>query len=109
MPRSIILAGAALAVSLAAALPAHAADPAQIAVKAGCMACHAKDKKLFGPPFQDVAAKYRSDPTAPPRLADHVRKGSKGIWTKTLVMIPVPANKISDADLKAVIAWVLKQ
>lgn len=102
-------AASTLALALCAALPAFAADAPALALKAGCMACHTKDKKLFGPPFQEIAAKYKADPTAPPRLAAHVRQGSKGIWSKTFVMVPVPKAKLSDADLDAVIAWVLKQ
>jgi cytochrome c len=54
-----------------------------------------------------VAAKYKGQPDAAARLADKVRKGSAGTWGK-LPMAPVPADKIGDADLKALVTWVLK-
>jgi cytochrome c len=98
------LLAAALAVGFAGA---HAADAAQIATTAGCSACHAVDKKLVGPSWKEVAARYRGDAAAPALLAERVRKGSTGIWGQ-VPMVPVNSKTIGDADLKAVIAWVLK-
>ena len=89
-----------------AALSAYANEDA-ILTKAGCMACHAKDKKLVGPSFKDVAAKYKGQADAPAKLADKVRKGGAGSFGP----IPMSANgpdKISDADLKTVIEAILK-
>jgi cytochrome c len=84
------------------------AGPAEDALnKAGCMACHAKDKKLVGPAFKDVAAKYKGQGDAVAKLTEKVRKGGAGVWGP----IPMPANgpdKISDADLKLVIESILK-
>ncbi len=77
-----------------------------MAKKNGCMACHGVDKKLVGPAFKEVAAKYKSDASAAATIAKHVRDGSKGVWGATAMP---PQQKISDDDLKAVIAWVLKQ
>lgn len=98
------LSAAALSAVLLGA-PASASQ--QIATKAGCTACHAVDKKLVGPSYRDVAAKYRGRADAAALLAERVRKGGKGVWGQ-VPMLPVDAAKISDADLKAVIAWVLK-
>ena len=84
------------------------AGPAEDAMnKAGCMACHAKDKKLVGPAFKDVAAKYKGQGDAVAKLTEKVRKGGAGVWGP----IPMPANgpdKISDADLKLAIEAILK-
>ncbi len=84
------------------------AGPAEDALnKGGCMACHAKDKKLVGPAFKDVAAKYKGQGDAVAKLTEKVRKGGAGVWGP----IPMPANgpdKISDADLKLVIESILK-
>ena len=88
------------------AVAAHA-DADAILNKAGCMACHAKDKKILGPAFKDVAAKYKGDKDAVTKLTEKVRKGGSGVWGP----IPMPANgpeKINDADLKAAVEWVLK-
>ncbi|HUN92267.1 MAG TPA: c-type cytochrome [Burkholderiaceae bacterium] len=97
------------AVACAAALLEPAlADEFGIAKKAGCLACHAVDANLVGPSYRQIAAKYKGNAAAPAMLAERVRKGSKGVWGPTPMTPNVPA-RISDADLKAVIAWVLKQ
>ncbi len=92
-----------LAVCLIAG-PALASE--DLAKKNGCMACHGIDKKLVGPAFKEVAAKYKSDASAAATLNKHVREGSKGVWGTTAMP---PQTKVSDDDLKTLIAWVLKQ
>lgn len=88
------------------AFGAQAATPEEAMNKAGCMACHAKDKKVLGPAFKDIAAKYKGqDVTA--ALMDKVRKGGSGVYGP-IPMPPNPADKISDADLKAAIEFILK-
>lgn len=87
------------------ALPAVASD--KLATQGGCATCHAAAKKVIGPSWHDIAAKYKGQADAPAVLARRVREGGKGVWG-TLPMAPVPATKISDADLNALIAWVLK-
>jgi cytochrome c len=83
------------------------ADPVDDAMtKAGCMACHNKDKKIIGPSFKEIAAKYKGqDVTA--KLTDKVRKGGSGSFGP-VPMSPNPPDKISDADLKAAIESILK-
>ncbi len=84
---------------------AHAgADEAM--TKAGCLACHAKDKKVVGPAFKDIAAKYKGqDVTA--KLMEKVRKGGSGSFGP-VPMAPTGADKISDADLKDAVETILK-
>ena len=103
---AILLLAAGLTIALVPA--AMAADPAAIADKAGCMKCHATNDKMFGPAYHAVAAKYAKDAGAPARLAQAVRAGSKGTWGP-MPMPPTDAKKVSDADLAAVVAWILKQ
>lgn len=74
--------------------------------KTGCMACHAKDKKLVGPSFKDIAAKYKGDKQAPARLAEKVRKGGAGAWGP-VPMPPHAPERLNDADLKEVVASIL--
>lgn len=74
--------------------------------KAGCMACHAKDKKLVGPSFKDIAAKYKGQDVAA-KLFDKVRKGGSGVFGP-IPMSPNGADKIADQDLKDAIAVILK-
>lgn len=82
------------------------AGPDEALTKAGCVACHAQDKKLVGPAFKEIAAKYRGQKDAAAQLANKVRKGGKGVWGP-IPMPPNGADKIADADLKAALEWVL--
>lgn len=86
---------------------AHAApDFAQvkdILTKNACLACHAVDKKLVGPGYNEVAAKYKGDDTAAALLTKHIKEGSSGVWGP----IPMPPNAgISDADIQLVVEWL---
>ena len=74
--------------------------------KAGCMACHTKDKKLVGPAFKEIAAKYKGQDVGA-KLMDKVRKGGSGVFGP-VPMAPNPPDKISDGDLKAAIELILK-
>jgi cytochrome c len=105
---SAIAASAALAAA-AVAVPAHAqSDIEKKMTQAGCLACHTKDKKLVGPAYKDVAAKYKGQAEAAAKLGEKVRKGGQGVWGP-VPMPPTGADKLGDADLKAAIEWVLKQ
>ena len=96
-----IAAGLALAI---ATLPALAADPLELARKSACTACHSVDKKVVGPAFKDVAAKYRGDPGAEARLVKKVKEGGVGVWGE----VPMPPNStVKDADIKTLVEWVL--
>lgn len=93
---------------VAGSVSAHAAvDVAkaqEIAQKNACMGCHGIDKKIVGPAYKDIAAKYKGDKTAAAALAKKVKQGGSGAWGP----VPMPANAaISDGDLKVVIDWVL--
>lgn len=94
----------ALCLLLLAGSAAHASEA--IVKKARCVACHAIDQKRVGPAYHDVAAKYKGDTKAAARLFDKVRTGGAGVWGD-IPMQPHPADKISDDDLKAAIAWIL--
>jgi cytochrome c len=94
-----------LAVLFIAPAFADAVDDAM--TKAGCMACHAKDKKLVGPSFKDIAAKYKGQPDMVAKLSEKVRKGGSGVFGP-VPMAPNPPDKISDADLKSAIELILK-
>ena len=102
----------AVSAVLMAAFVAGSAVPAAASValstKAGCMACHAVDQKKLGPSYKDVAARYKGDAKAPALLQQRIRQGSKGVWGKA-PMLPTPAAKASDAELAALVAWILKQ
>jgi cytochrome c len=76
----------------------------ELAKSRNCVACHAVDKKLIGPSYKDIAAKYASDKDAVTRLAKTVRGGGVGVWGQ----IPMPANpQVSEADAITLVTWVL--
>ncbi len=102
MKKQILLAAAA-ALAMGGAF---AAGPEDAMNKAGCMACHAKDKKMIGPSFKDIAAKYKGqDVTA--KLVEKVRKGGSGVFGP-IPMAPNTPDKINDADHKAAVEFILK-
>jgi cytochrome c len=108
MTRMTVGYGAFLALALVTAGPARAAldnTSAQAMMqKDGCAACHSIDKKIVGPAYQDVAAKYKGDKDAATKLADKVKKGGVGVWGQ----IPMPPNaQVSDADIKELVGWIL--
>lgn len=93
---------AALAIGAIVSPPAQADDA--LAKKYMCMTCHTIDKKLVGPSYHDVAAKYKGDKAAETKLADKIKKGGVGAWGQ----IPMPPNdKVPDADVKALVKWIL--
>ena len=93
-----------LALTLSVAAPAMA-DLA-LATSKNCMACHAVDKKLVGPAYKDVAAKYAGQKDAVDKLAAKIVKGGSGVWGP----VPMPANaQVNDAEAKKLAAWVLTQ
>ena len=92
---------ATLALTLVAA-PALANE--ELAKKNACTACHAIDKKIVGPGYKEVAAKYRGDTKAEAMLIDKVTKGGVGAWGQ----VPMPPNaQVKDEDVKTLVKWVL--
>lgn len=96
-------AAALAALGLVAVASPALADEA-LAKKYACTACHAIDKKLVGPAYKDVAAKYKGDAKAEAKLAEKVKKGGSGVWGQ----VPMPPNtNVPDADVSKLVKWVL--
>ncbi|MEG0937961.1 MAG: c-type cytochrome [Comamonas sp.] len=94
-----------LTVVLGLVAPAVAAADQALAQKNACLACHAVDKKLVGPAFQDVAKKYAAQSDAQAQLAKSIKAGGAGKWGP----VPMPAQPVlSDADAGLLAAWILK-
>jgi cytochrome c len=97
---------ALFALAALSALSAPAFADQALATAKNCMACHAVDKKLVGPSYKDVAAKYAGQKDAVDRLAAKIQKGGSGVWGP----VPMPANaQVSEAEAKKLAAWVLSQ
>ena len=70
------------------------------------MACHAADKKLVGPSYKDIAAKYAGQSDAAAKLEAKILKGGGGVWGP----VPMPANaQVTPAEAKQLVAWVMSQ
>ena len=100
--RTTLLPALGVALLTMAAAPAFA--QADLAQKKNCMACHAVDKKVLGPAYKDVAAKYAGQKDAVDKLSAKVVKGGAGVWGN----IPMPANpQVNDAEAKQLVQWIL--
>ena len=92
------------------AAPASAAanagnDAASLATQHACIACHVIDKRVIGPSFKEIAARYSQQANAA-GLANKVRGGSSGVWGNA----PMPANTgVSEADAMRLVEWILQQ
>lgn len=95
----------ALAGSMLVAGQANAGDAKALAQSSGCLACHSVEKKVLGPAYKDVAAKYKGDKGAEAKLVAKVKAGGSGVWGP----MPMPANspQVKDEDIKTIVHWVL--
>ena len=83
----------------------NAADASALAQKSGCLACHSVDKKVLGPAYKDVAAKYKGDKTAEAKLVAKVKAGGSGVWGP--MPMPPMGAQVKEADITTIVQWVL--
>jgi cytochrome c len=94
----------ACAVVAALALSGAVQANEKLAQTSGCTVCHGVDKKVIGPSYKEVAAKYRNDKNAEAALMKKVKAGGKGMWGD----IPMPPNPhVKDEDIKTLVVWIL--
>jgi cytochrome c551/c552 len=74
-----------------------------LAREKNCLACHAVDKPLLGPAYQDVAARYRGQSGAVDMLTAKVLKGGAGVWGT----MPMPPGQVTPAQARQLVQWVL--
>ncbi len=91
--------------SMLVAAQVNAADASALAQKSGCLACHSVDKKVLGPAYKDVAAKYKGDKSAEAKLVAKVKAGGSGVWGP--MPMPPMAAQVKDADITAIVQWIL--
>lgn len=94
---------ALIALLAVAAVSSPAFASAELAGKKNCLACHAVDKKLVGPAYKDVAAKYKGQKDAVAKLAEKIQKGGVGAWGQ----VPMPANAVTADEAKQLATWVM--
>ncbi len=97
-----------IAFSALACTPAFA--NADLAQKKNCMSCHTVAKKVVGPAFKDVAAKYAGQKDATDKLTQKVLKGGSGVWGPVFMPAMKDANPaVSEAEARTLVQWVLAQ
>lgn len=79
---------------------------AAVATNYWCLSCHDISARKVGPPYKDIADKYRNDSNAHAKIAEQIQKGGSGKWGP-VVMPPFPM--VSEAETKAVAEWILSQ
>ena len=100
--KKIVLTAALGALAVLASTSAMANE--DLAKKKNCLACHSVDKKVVGPAYKDVAAKYKGDATAVAKLTTKVMKGGSGSFGPA----PMPANpQVTEAEAKTLVTWIL--
>ncbi|WP_342617281.1 c-type cytochrome [Rhodoferax sp. GW822-FHT02A01] len=99
--------GTQMLLAAACVLPAAPAlADLALATSKNCMSCHNIDKKVVGPAYKDVAAKYKGDKAAAARLATKIMEGGGGVWG----VVKMPSNpQVNEAEAKKLAAWVLSQ
>lgn len=72
--------------------------------KHNCVACHSNERKMVGPAYKDIAAKYSTDDKAAEKLAAKIREGGSGVWGQ----MPMPPHpQLSEADALTLARYVL--
>jgi cytochrome c len=99
---NLLIAGVLFATATAGMAAPNAEALAQ---KSNCLMCHSVDKKILGPAYKDVAAKYKGDKSAEARLIQKVKAGGSGAWGD----MPMPPNspQVKDEDIKTLVQWIL--
>ena len=92
-----------LLVVIAGGLAGQAVASPELAKSKNCMGCHAVDRKMVGPAYKDVAAKYKGDKKAADALAATIKAGGSGKWGP----VPMPPNTVTDDEAKKLAQWVL--
>ena len=91
--------------SMLVAAQANAADASALAQKSGCLACHSVDKKVLGPAYKEVAAKYKGDKSAEAKLVAKVKAGGSGVWGP--MPMPPMGAQVKEADITTIVQWIL--
>ena len=95
----------AIIATAAVLLAGQASASEALAQKSGCLACHGVDKKVLGPAFKDVGAKYKGDKGAEAKLVAKVKAGGSGVWGP--MPMPAMSPQVKDEDIKSIVHWVL--
>ncbi len=91
-----------IAAAITVSAPAMADEA--LAKAKNCLACHSVDKKVLGPAYKEVAAKYAGQKDAVDKLSQKIIKGGVGVWGQ----VPMPPNaNVNEAEAKKLVTWIL--
>ena len=89
---SLIVAGSALAADMPAA------------GKAKCGPCHGLDKKVVGPSYMNISAKYKGDKDAVSKLEANINKGGAFDWK--MGKMPAKGMGANEAEIKSMAEYI---
>jgi cytochrome c551/c552 len=97
---------ASVQTQVVSAPPTHPAvsDGPKIAMKYGCFGCHSPSIKVIGPPYREIAVKYKADSEAATKIDQQIHKGGSG---KLGPFIMPPFPQVSAAETKVLTEWIL--
>lgn len=101
----LVLIVAGMGIAASCLITPALADGMDNVKKAGCLSCHAVDRKVVGPSFKDVAAKYKDEAGAEAKLIKKVKGGGGGVWGK--MRMPANLGKLTDEEYKTTVSWIL--
>jgi cytochrome c len=78
-------------------------SPEAVAKRNGCMGCHAVDRLVVGPSFENVARAYVNDPSAEATLIEKAKRGGVGQWGR----VPMPPLPLGNDDAQLIVRWIL--
>ena len=88
----------------------HAETDLDLAKKSGCLACHSVEKKVVGPAWKDVSARYKGEADARTELINKIKKGTKGAWADQTGGVPMPpySPRVSDPNIEQLVDFILQ-
>lgn len=110
MKSSVVSLAMAAAAAAGVCVSTPALANAELAQKKNCMSCHTIQKKVVGPSFKDIAAKYAAQKDATDKLTQKVLKGGSGAWGPVFMPAMKDANPpVSEAEARQLVTWILQQ
>lgn len=105
----IVSTGLARSADRPAEMPTETPAALALAAESGCHECHGMDRKVIGPPFREIAERYRDDAEARAALIEKVKRGGKGNWTELTRGVPMPPHspRLTDDEIEMLVDWIL--
>lgn len=86
----------------AAAADEGSEPPTDLLGANGCLGCHQIDKKMIGPAFEEVMAKYAGQADAVDYLVGKIQNGGSGVWGS----MPMPPMSVDNDTATVIAKWL---